>query len=206
MNNDKTVDSFEAWGLLELFGHQRLAGKLSDQTIGGVHFLRIDVPAVDDVPPYTRFFTQGAIYGMTVTTEDVARRLAGTLQARPVSAYELRETAPALLTPPRPVDETAVAPESSPAAAVECCEVYEGTVTRLLDFGALVEILDGIEGLLHISQIAHNRVDNVADFLAVGQVVTVKVIETDEKGRIKLSMKALLSKPVTADTDDDWPF
>jgi hypothetical protein len=91
---DKTVEKFEAWGLLELFGHQRLAGKLSDQTIGGVHFIRIDVPAVGDVPAYTRFFTQGAIYGMTVTTEDVARRLASSLQARPVSAYELRAVEP----------------------------------------------------------------------------------------------------------------
>lgn len=93
--DDKTVEKFEAWGLLELFGHQRLAGKLSDQTIGGVHFLRIDVPQVGDVPPYTRFFTQGAIYGMTVTTEDVARRLAASMRATPVSAYELRAAEPA---------------------------------------------------------------------------------------------------------------
>jgi hypothetical protein len=94
MNDDKTVESFEAWGLLELFGHQRLSGKLSDQTIGGVHFLRIDVPAVGDVPTYTRFFTQGAIYSMTVTTEEVARRLAENLRAQPVSAYELRAAEP----------------------------------------------------------------------------------------------------------------
>ena len=105
MNDDKTIEKFEAWGLLELFGHQRLAGKLSDQTIGGVHFLRIDVPAVGDVPPYTRFFTQGAIYGMTVTTEDVARRLAGTLQARPVSAYELRPVEPSRQLAHSGVDE-----------------------------------------------------------------------------------------------------
>jgi hypothetical protein len=105
MNDDKTTEKFEAWGLLELFGHQRLAGKLSDQTIGGVHFLRIDVPAVGDVPPYTSFFTQGAIYGMTVTTEDVARRLAGTLQARPVSAYELRPVEPSRQLAHSGVDE-----------------------------------------------------------------------------------------------------
>lgn len=92
--DDKTVEKFEAWGLLELFGRQRLAGKLSDQTIGGVHFIRIDVPAVGDVPAYTRLLTQGAIYGMTVTTEDVARRLAESLLARPVSAYELRAVEP----------------------------------------------------------------------------------------------------------------
>jgi hypothetical protein len=80
---------FEAWGLLELFGHQRLAGRLSEQTIGGVHFLRIDVPEVGEQPGYSRFFTQGAIYGMTPTSEQVARGLADRLRARPVQAYEL---------------------------------------------------------------------------------------------------------------------
>jgi hypothetical protein len=85
------ADKFESWGLLELFGHQRLAGKLSEQTIGGVHFLRIDVPQVADVPAYTRFFTQGAIYSMTPMEEATARRLAENLRAAPVSAYEVRE-------------------------------------------------------------------------------------------------------------------
>lgn len=89
MNENETADKFEAWGLLELFGHQRLAGRLSEQTIGGCHFMRIDVPAVDGADAYTRFFTQGAIYGMTPTSEDVARRLALQLRARPVQAYEL---------------------------------------------------------------------------------------------------------------------
>ena len=87
--NDQTQDKFEAWGLLELFGHQRLAGRLTEQTIGGCHFIRIDVPQVGEQAEYTRFFTQGAIYGMTPTSEDVARRLAGQLCARPVQAYEL---------------------------------------------------------------------------------------------------------------------
>lgn len=82
--------AFEAWGLLELFGHQRLAGRLSEQVIGGCHFLRIDVPAYGDIPEYTRFFTQGAIYGMTPTTEDIARRLAANLKARPIQQYDLR--------------------------------------------------------------------------------------------------------------------
>jgi hypothetical protein len=53
--NDQSQEQFEAWGLLELFGHQRLAGKLTEQTIGGVHFIRIDVPPVDTEPGYTRF-------------------------------------------------------------------------------------------------------------------------------------------------------
>lgn len=88
MNADQT-EKFEAWGMLELFGHQRLAGRITEQTIGGVHFIRIDVPASGDVAEYTRLFTQGAIYGMTITTEDVARRLALGMRARPISAYDL---------------------------------------------------------------------------------------------------------------------
>ncbi|MEY2838513.1 MAG: polyribonucleotide nucleotidyltransferase [Pseudomonadota bacterium] len=80
-------------------------------------------------------------------------------------------------------------------AEVEIGAVYEGPVTKLFDFGALINLLPGKDGLLHISQIAHERVENVADYLKEGQVVRVKVMETDEKGRIKLSMKALLERP-----------
>jgi polyribonucleotide nucleotidyltransferase len=80
-------------------------------------------------------------------------------------------------------------------AEAEVGKVYEGAVTKILDFGALVNILPGKDGLLHISQIAHQRVEKVEDFLKEGQVVQVKVLETDEKGRIKLSMKALLERP-----------
>ena len=80
-------------------------------------------------------------------------------------------------------------------AEAEIGKVYEGPVTKILDFGALVNILPGKDGLLHISQIAHERVEKVTDFLTEGQIVKVKVLETDEKGRIKLSMKALLERP-----------
>jgi polyribonucleotide nucleotidyltransferase len=80
-------------------------------------------------------------------------------------------------------------------AEAEIGKVYEGPITKILDFGALVNILPGKDGLLHISQIAHQRVEQVSDFLKEGQVVKVKVLETDEKGRIKLSMKALLERP-----------
>ena len=77
-------------------------------------------------------------------------------------------------------------------AEVEVGKVYEGTVLRLLDFGAIVQILPGKDGLLHISQIANERVNAVSDRLKEGQAVRVKVIETDDKGRVRLSMKALL--------------
>ena len=89
-------------------------------------------------------------------------------------------------------------------AEAEVGKVYEGPITKLLDFGALVNILPGKDGLLHISQIAHERVEQVSDYLSEGQVVKVKVLETDEKGRIKLSMKALLERPEGA-VDDERP-
>ncbi|MDQ6627709.1 MAG: polyribonucleotide nucleotidyltransferase [Pseudomonadota bacterium] len=79
-------------------------------------------------------------------------------------------------------------------AEVEVGKVYEGPITKILDFGALVNLMPGKDGLLHISQIAHQRVEKVTDFLSEGQIVRVKVLETDEKGRVKLSMKALLDR------------
>ena len=83
-------------------------------------------------------------------------------------------------------------------AEVEIGKVYEGPVTKILDFGALINLLPGKDGLLHISQIAHQRVEKVTDFLKEGQIVRVKVMETDEKGRIKLSMKALIDRSTEA--------
>ncbi len=79
-------------------------------------------------------------------------------------------------------------------AEVEIGKVYEGAITKILDFGALVNLLPGKDGLLHISQIAHERVEKVTDYLSEGQIVKVKVLETDEKGRVKLSMKALIDR------------
>lgn len=81
-------------------------------------------------------------------------------------------------------------------AEVEVGKVYEGPITKILEFGALVNLLPGKDGLLHISQIAHQRVEKVTDFLKEGQIVKVKVLETDEKGRVKLSMKALIDREV----------
>jgi polyribonucleotide nucleotidyltransferase len=75
-------------------------------------------------------------------------------------------------------------------AEVEIGKVYEGTVLKLLEFGAIVQIMPGRDGLLHISQIANERVEKVADYVQEGQVIRVKVLEADEKGRLRLSMKA----------------
>ena len=81
-------------------------------------------------------------------------------------------------------------------AEVEVGRIYEGPVLRLLDFGAIVQVLPGKDGLLHISQIANERVNAVSDYLKEGQVVKVKVLEADDKGRLRLSMKAVA--PATA--------
>jgi polyribonucleotide nucleotidyltransferase len=83
-------------------------------------------------------------------------------------------------------------------AEVEVGKVYDGTVLRLLEFGAIVSILPGKDGLLHISQIANERVNQVSDYLKEGQPIRVKVLEADDKGRLRLSMKALLETPEAA--------
>ncbi len=82
-------------------------------------------------------------------------------------------------------------------AEVEVGKVYDGTVLKILDnnVGAIVQVLPGKDGLVHVSQIAHERVKNVSDYLKVGQEVQVKALEIDDRGRIRLSIKALLEKP-----------
>ena len=82
-------------------------------------------------------------------------------------------------------------------AEVEVGKVYDGTVLKLLDnnVGAIVSVIPGKDGLVHISQIAHERVKNVADYLQVGQQVQVKALEVDDRGRVRLSIKALTEAP-----------
>jgi len=82
-------------------------------------------------------------------------------------------------------------------ADVEVGRIYDGTVLKLLDFGAIVSVLPGKDGLLHISQIANERVNSVADHLKEGQLVRVKVLEADDKGRLRLSMKAVMAEETT---------
>ena len=73
-------------------------------------------------------------------------------------------------------------------------QTYEGPVVKILDFGALVQILPNKDGLVHISEIAHRRIEKVTDVLKEGEIVKVKVLDTDEKGRVKLSIKALIAR------------
>ncbi|MFT4564733.1 MAG: polyribonucleotide nucleotidyltransferase, partial [Gammaproteobacteria bacterium] len=76
-------------------------------------------------------------------------------------------------------------------ADVEVGTIYEGKVQKLMDFGAFVNILPGKDGLVHISQISNERVENVSDKLSEGDTVRVKVLEIDKQGRVRLSMKAV---------------
>lgn len=87
-------------------------------------------------------------------------------------------------------------------AEVEVGKTYEGTVIKILDnnVGAIVSVMPGKDGLVHISQIAHERVKNVADYLQLGQQVKVKALEVDDRGRVRLSIKALLEKPQPENT------
>jgi polyribonucleotide nucleotidyltransferase len=88
-------------------------------------------------------------------------------------------------------------------ADVEVGQIYEGPVVKLLDFGAVVSLLPGKDGLVHISQIAHQRVNAVSDFVKEGDIVKVKVVEIDAKGKVRLSMKALIEEPAKAESADE---
>ncbi|MCH1491276.1 MAG: polyribonucleotide nucleotidyltransferase [Luminiphilus sp.] len=86
-------------------------------------------------------------------------------------------------------------------AEAEVGEIYEGTVARIVDFGAFVTILPGKDGLVHISQIAEERVENVTDYLTEGETVRVKVLDVDQRGRIKLSIKEVAAEEGDAGSD-----
>ncbi len=87
-------------------------------------------------------------------------------------------------------------------AEIEVGAIYQGEVVRIVDFGAFVNVLPGKDGLVHISQISDERVANVADHLQVGQKVSVKVLEVDKQGRVRLSIKEANAKPATEATTD----
>ena len=80
--------------------------------------------------------------------------------------------------------------------------IYDGKVVRIVDFGAFVNFMPGTDGLVHISQIAEERVEKVTDYLSEGQDVKVKVIEIDNRGRVKLSIKEAAEKVKTDDLGD----
>ncbi len=96
-------------------------------------------------------------------------------------------------------------------AEAEVGKIYEGPVVKLLEFGALVNILPGKDGLLHISEIANERVKEVKDYLQEGQIVRVKLLAADERGRLRLSLKAAMAEeggtiaPLNQSTEEAAP-
>lgn len=94
--NEKPSDTktaFEEWCLVELFGHQKIVGKVSEASMGGGAFLRVDVPAFDGSPAFTRFYGPGAIYSISPVSEQIARDLMANYRNEPVSRFELPQLA-----------------------------------------------------------------------------------------------------------------
>lgn len=77
---------FESWGIIELLGRTTFAGRLSEQTIAGSGFIRLDVPEIGEYPAFTKLFGAGAIYSITPTSEEVAVRVAASLRQLPITA------------------------------------------------------------------------------------------------------------------------
>jgi len=88
--------SFDQWAIVELFGHQRIAGRVSEQTVGGCAFVRVDVPECDGTPGYTKFYGNGAIYGMTITDEKTARAAVKHMAPIPLEAWTIENMVRAL--------------------------------------------------------------------------------------------------------------
>jgi len=84
-------DKFEIWGIVELFGHQKIAGKLTEQNVAGNNMLRVDVPETAANPPFTRFLNHAAIYAINPTTEEVARMYSEKLQTKPIDSWDIRQ-------------------------------------------------------------------------------------------------------------------
>jgi hypothetical protein len=98
MGEQKT---FEEWAIIELFGHQRIAGRVSEQVIGGCSFVRVDVPAINNTPAFTKMFGNGAIYAITICDEQAARMAARGCQQEPLAAWTVQHlinTLPAVET------------------------------------------------------------------------------------------------------------
>lgn len=82
-------EKFEAWAIIELFGHNQIAGRCTEQNIAGTNMLRVDVPETEEHPPFTRFLGSGAIYAINPVTEEIATHWAKSLQVSPVNAWDI---------------------------------------------------------------------------------------------------------------------
>ncbi len=83
-------NKFEAWAIIELFGHNRMAGKVTEQTIGGASFVRVDVPDTAQSPSFTRMLNPSSIYAINPVTEEVARGYAERLDTKPIESWDAR--------------------------------------------------------------------------------------------------------------------
>lgn len=89
---------FDQWGLVEVMGHQKYAGRVSEETIGGASFVRVDVPECDGVPAFTKLLGAGSIFAITPTTEAIAREVGKRWQCRPINVFDLPAMQQAQLT------------------------------------------------------------------------------------------------------------
>jgi cytochrome P450 len=93
MTTEKTNGKFDEWALVELFGHQKIVGKVTEATLAGGAFLRVDVPEGQGHAAMTRYFGPGAIYSMTPMAEDLARQMMDRFRNEPVSRFDLPQLA-----------------------------------------------------------------------------------------------------------------
>lgn len=84
-------ERFEEWAIIDLFGHQKIAGKVSEQQVGGCAFVRVDVPKTDKQAPFTRLFGAGAIYAITITDEETAKAAATYYEPEPMDRWTVAD-------------------------------------------------------------------------------------------------------------------
>ena len=87
----ETAEKFETWAIIELFGHNQIAGKCSEQNIAGTNMLRVDVPETEEQPSFTRFLGSGSIYAINPVTEEIATYWAKSLQVAPINSWDIRQ-------------------------------------------------------------------------------------------------------------------
>lgn len=86
----ETTQTLDIWGIVELFGHSKIAGKLTEQNIAGTNMLRVDVPETENQPAFTKFYGSAAIYAINPVTEEVAKAKAHQLSVAPIDAWDIR--------------------------------------------------------------------------------------------------------------------
>ncbi|WP_225031773.1 hypothetical protein [Paraburkholderia sp. XV] len=120
-----TSEKFDQWAIIELFGHQRIAGRVTEQTIGGCSFVRVDVPAFEAVgsiaatQAFTKLFGQGAIYAVNFVDEDAARLVGSQIRVQPIDEWSVRRAIENL-----PVGSRAIGTNSSQSSFLEDEQAY----------------------------------------------------------------------------------